>query len=197
MMMRILIGTALTTGMLAVAAAAPLPAATLEHFTATAVEITNFTRIDLRPMEIVITRWSSPVEHHRLVAALIENGPAAFLDRLCTFAPAGAIVVVGGREFTVRYAWQAWGRDGTRRIYLGFDEPVSLMAVVHRPTGEPLTFLELRIDRNGLGKAKFSDARQLAVDETTNLIGLRDYDGRPLDLIEVRSLGPADDQPNE
>jgi hypothetical protein len=179
--------------MLGVAAAAAPPAAAVEHFTATAVEMTSFMRVHLRPMEIVVTRWSSEVEHQMLVTALLENGPVAFLDRLCTFAPAGAIIVTGGREFTVRYAWQVWGRDGTRRIYLGFDEPMSLVAVRYRPTGEPLTFLELRIGRNGLGKAKFSDAMQLSVDETRNLIGLRDYDNRPLDLIEVRSLMPIEE----
>jgi len=185
---RSLIGTALTTGMLAVAAAAAPPTAAVEHFTARAVEMTSFMRVNLRPIEIVVTRWSSEVEHQMLVTALLNKGPAAFLDRLCSFAPAGAIIVVGGREFTVRYAWQIWGRDGTRRIYLGFDEPMSLRAVRYQPTGEPLTFLELRIGRNGVGRAKFSDASRLTVDQTRNLIGLSDYDNRPLDLIEVRSL---------
>jgi len=190
---RILICTALITGMLGVEAAAAPPAAAVEHFTATAVEMTSFMRVRLRPMEIVITRWSSQVEHQMLVTALLENGPVAFLDRLCTFAPAGAIIVVGGREFTVRYAWQAWGADGTRRIYVGFDEPVSLTTVRYRPTAEPLTFLELRIGRNGIGKAKFSDALRLSVDQTRNLIGLRDYENRPLDLIDVRSQMPFDE----
>jgi hypothetical protein len=193
MIKQILIVTALTTGMLGVAAAAAPPTAAVEHFTATAVEMTSFMRVNLRPMEIVVTRWSSEIEHQILVNTLLEKGPIAFLDRLCTFAPAGAIIVVGGREFTVRYAWQAWGYDGTRRIYLGFDEPMSLNAVRYRPRGEPLTFLELRIGRNGLGKAKFSDALRLSVDQTRNLIGLRDYDLRPLDLIEVRSQMPFDE----
>lgn len=185
---RILIGTAATTAMLGVATAAAPPPDAVEHFTATAVEMTSVMRVKLRPVEIVVTRWSSKVEHQTLVTALLEKGPVAFLDRLCTFAPAGAIAVVGGREFTLRYAWQAWGYDGTRRIYLGLDEPMSLTPVRYRPAREPLRFLELRIDRNGFGKAKFSDALRLSVDETRNLIGLRDYDNRPLDLMDVRSL---------
>ncbi len=190
---RTLIGTALTTGMLGVAAAAAPPSAAVEHFTATAVEMTSGMRVNLRPMEIVVTRWSSEVEHQMLVKAWLENGPAAFLDRLGTFAPAGAIIVIGGREFPVRYAWQAWGHGGTRRIYLGLYEPISLAAVRYHPTREPLTFLELRIGRNGLGTAKFSDAMGLSVDQTRNLIGLRDYDSRPLHLIDVRSLQPIEE----
>jgi hypothetical protein len=192
---RTLIGAALTVGVLALAAEAASRSAPVEHFTARAVEATSLTRISLRPVEIAVTRWSTDVEHRMLEAALLEKGLVAFLDRLCNFAPAGAINTIAGREFTVRYAWQAFDRDGGRRIFLAADEPIVLAGSLFRrpPTDEPLTFLELRMDRNGDGEGKLSEATRLSVDESRNLIEMRDYANRPLHLIEVRSLRPVED----
>ena len=194
MTLRTLIGTALTVCLLGVAAEAAPRSAPVERFTAKAVEASSLARINLRPAEIVVTRWSTEVEHRLLETALLERGPAAYLDRLCDFAPAGTIDTIDGREFTVRYAWQAFNRDGGRRIFLAADEPISLAgSLFRRPIGEPLTFLELRLDRNGNGEGKLSEATRLSVDESRNLIEMRDYANRPLHLIEVRSLQLVED----
>jgi hypothetical protein len=145
-------------------------------------------------VEIVVTRWSSDIEHRMLETALREQGPVAFLDRLANFAPVGSIDVIDGRVITVRYAWEAFDRDGGRRIFLATDEPISLSSLRWRlAEGEPRTFLELRVDRFGDGEGKLSEARRLSVDESRNLIELRDYASRPLYLLAVRSLLPIDE----
>jgi hypothetical protein len=61
------------------------------------------------------------------------------------------------------------------------------LAATTSPTAEALTFLELRLDRNGNGEGKLSDAHRLTVDQARSQIVLRDYDNRPVQLIEVRS----------
>ena len=192
---RTVIGAALTAGVLTFAAEAAEHSAPVEHFTAKAIEATSLARISLRPVEIVVTRWSTDAEHRLLVAALLENGPAAFFDRLCNFAPAGTLGTADGREVAVRYAWQAFDPDGVRRIFLATDEPVFLDGPWFRrpPTGELLTFLELRVNRHGDGKGKLSEAARLSVDQSRNLIEMRDYADRPLHLLDVRSLRPAEE----
>jgi hypothetical protein len=95
--------------------------------------------------------------------------------------------VVGGGTFILRYAWQALDPDGARHILLAADQPISVTAT-GRPASEALTFLELRLDRSGNGEGKFSEARRLTVDQARNLIVLREYDNRPVHLIEVRPL---------
>jgi hypothetical protein len=192
-MKRILIGSALGSaligGMLTIAAHAAPPIAPMEHFTARAVEATAPARITFRPVDIMITRWSTFMDHLQLSRTLAEHGHVAFLSTLCGFSPVGTLSVLGGVDMPIRYAWSFEGRDGSRRIYLATDQPISLTNELARRNAdaEPLTFLELRINKNGEGEGKLSEAARLLVDESRNVIELRDYPNRPLHLLMVRS----------
>jgi hypothetical protein len=184
-MMRLLI--VLTIGVLGVEAARLPQPAPIERFTAKAVETTSLMRVRIRLTEIIVARWSGEREHQALVTALLDGDSTSFLDRLCNFAPAGTLSVVGGRTFTLRYAWQAPDRDGAHQIFLTADQPISLTAATS-PAAEALTFLELRLDRSGNGEGKLSEALRLTVDLARNLIVLREYENRSVHLIEVRVL---------
>jgi hypothetical protein len=98
-------------------------------------------------------------------------------------------------QVAIRYAWFTEERSGSRRIYLGTDQPVPLAGAFFRrlPEAESLTFIELRINPNGVGDGKLSDAASLSVDESRNVIELRDYDRRPLHLLMVRSDRPFEE----
>jgi hypothetical protein len=180
----------LTLGLVAWTASAAPRTAPLEHFTAKAAQMVSLARITLRPVDIVITRWSTFPEQATLETALAEQGPGAFLDRLCDQAPAGTISTFDGHDITIRYAWQTFDRDGGRRIYLASDEPIALMGPMFRPSPrvEPFSFVELRLGPYDQGEGKLSEATRLSLDESRNVIEIRDYANRPLHLIEVRSL---------
>jgi len=191
---RILMASTLIAGLLTLTVHAFPRVAPVEHLTARAVESTSPARFVFRPVDIVISRWSTFDEHHALMTALLERGPMPFLDVLCGFAPVGSISM-GGRDFPVRYAWSIEDTGGGRRIYLATDEPVSLA----RPTFGPrigddrLTFLEVRVNRKGEGDGKFSEAMRLSVDESRSVIELRDYENRPFHLVMVRSESLLDE----
>ena len=165
------------------------------RFTAKVGVMSSAARFELRTVDIVITRWSTQVEHRLLETALLESGWVELLDRLCTFAPAGSIVTIDGREIAIRYAWQTIDRDGRRRVFAATDEPITLAnPPVHRPAlADSFTFLELRIGANGEGEGKFSEAARLSVDESQDVIELRDYANRPLHMVMVRSVLPVDE----
>jgi hypothetical protein len=135
----------------------------------------------------VITQWSTDQDHRLLARTILEKGPVAFLDVLCGYPSMGTISVDGNREVTIRYAWQAADRDGGQRIYLATDTPISLTAGDFRkfPEAEPLTFVELRVNASGDGLGKLSDAVRLSVDESRNVIEMRDFDRRQLHLVMV------------
>ena len=143
-----------------------------------------------RPMfprvDIDIAQWSTDQDHRLLARTVIEQGPMAFSHVLAGY-PALGWIGVGDREFTIRYAWQAFDRDGGRRIYFASDEPLLLMSREFRKFAEPepLLFLELRLNARGDGTGKLSDALRLSVDESRNVIELRDFDRRPLHLLMV------------
>ncbi len=190
---RILIGSALIAALTLTAHAFPR-VAPVEHLTARAVESTGPARFVFRPVDIVITRWSTFDDHHALTTALLERGPIPFLNVLCGLGSVGTISM-SGRDFPIRYAWAIEDTGGGRRIYLATDEPVSLAHPTFGPLvgNERLTFLEVRVNRNGEGEGKFSEAVRLSVDESRSVIELRDYERRPFHLVMVRSERPLDD----
>jgi hypothetical protein len=187
--------TLVAIGALSIGAPAAPRDVPIEHFTAKSAALSSPARLTLRPVDIVISRWSTYTDHRALATALLEKGHVAFLNLLCGFGAVGSINVFGGPDIPIRYAWSIDDRDGGRRIYLATDEPVSLTGALLRrfPDEEPLTFIELRINRNGDGEGKLSEAARLSVDESRNVIELRDYTTRPLHLLMVRSERPFDE----
>jgi hypothetical protein len=157
------------------------------RFSARSVEMTSGARLTFRHVDIAISQWSTDQDHRLLARTLLEMGPRAFFDVLCGYPSIGTIAVAGGREFTIRYAWQAAERDGGQRIYLATDQPIVLAGSEFRPRSstDPLSFVELRLDRHGDGAGKLSDHVRLSVDDSRNVIELREYDRRPLQLVMV------------
>ena len=181
---------ALAVAALVVAASASPRHEPVEHFTAKIVIASSSARFAFRTVDMVIARWSTDEEHRMLATALLEKGWVEFLDQLCTFAPVGSIVTIDGRDIAVRYAWQIVDRGGYRRVFVATDEPITL---ANPPAGRSslagsFVFLELHVSANSEGEGKLSEAAQLSVDESQNVIELRDYANRPLHLVMVRSL---------
>jgi hypothetical protein len=162
----------------------------IERFVAQSALMTSPSRITFRPVEIEVFEWSTALNHHELATALLQKGHVAFFNLLCGFGQVGRIGVIGAPDIAIRYAWSTGERRASRRIYLATEEPVSLSGSFARrfPDAEPLTFIELRLNGDGAGEGKLSEAARLSVDESRNVIELRDYDPRPLHLIGVRSV---------
>jgi hypothetical protein len=161
----------------------------IEHFVAQSALMTSPSRITFRPVEIEVFEWSTALSHHELATALLQKGHVAFFNLLCGFGTVGRIGVIGAPDIPIRYAWLDGERRGNRRIYLATEEPVLLGGLLGSrfPDTEALTFVELRINGDGTGEGKLSEIARLSVDESRNVIELRDYDRRPLHLIGVRS----------
>ena len=158
----------------------------IARFSARSVEMTSPARLSFRHVDFAISQWSTDQDHRLLARTLLQKGPAGFVDLLCGYPALGTIAVAGGKEFTIRYAWQAPDTDGGQRIYLASDEPISLTgSEFRRFDSERFYFVELRIDRRGDGIGKLSDNIRLSVDESRNVIELREYDRRPLQLVMV------------
>jgi hypothetical protein len=167
----------------------------MAHFTAKVGVTAGPGRFALRTVDIVIGRWSTHAEHRLLETTLLEQGWVEFLDRLCTFGPVGSIVTIDGRNIPIRYAWQVVEWDGRRRVFAATDEPITLANPLTRrwALADSFTFLELRVAANGEGEGKLSEAARLSVDETQDVIELRDYATRPLHLVMVRDLLAPDE----
>jgi hypothetical protein len=164
------------------------------HLAAKVLEQTGSARPAYRPVEILVSDWSTGDTHRMLARTLLERGPLAFLDALCNLWPRGSVRVSGNRDVPIRYAWQVVERDGTERIYIASDSAIGLTNPwFRRPSeAEPPVFLELRLDRNGAGVGKLSDARRLTVDQSRDVIELRNYAERPVQLVMVERIAPVE-----
>ena len=160
---------------------------TVARFSARSVEATSPARLSFRHVDIAISQWSTDQDHRLLARTLLEKGPVSFVDVLCGYPSLGTVAVAGGRTFTIRYAWQTADRDGGQRIYVATDEPMSLTSSEFSRFGdvEPFYFMELRVDRHGNGIGRLSDAVRLSIDQSRNVIELREFDRRPLHLVMV------------
>ena len=157
------------------------------RFSARSVQMTGAGRPQFAFVGINIAQWSTDLDHRQLGRTIQERGPVAVSHLLAGYPSLGSISVFD-REFTIRYAWQATDRDGGQRIYVASDEPIELASPEFAKFANPeaLTFLELRVDRRGDGIGKLSDAVGLSVDESRNVIELRDFDRRAAHLLMVR-----------
>ncbi len=164
------------------------------HLAAKIAESPGSGRFAFRPVEIVVSDWSTGETHRLLARTLLERGPIAFVDALCNLWPRGSLRVLGDRDVPIRYAWQVTERGGAERIFIASDSPIPLTAAWFRMSldAEPLVFLELRLDRDGSGVGKLSEARRLTVDQSRDVIELRDYANRPTQLVMVRQLAPIE-----
>ncbi len=158
------------------------------RFSARIADITDPSRMTFRRVDIIVKEWSTDLDHRQLARAVQERGPVAVIDLLCGYPSLGSIVIAGDREVTIRYAWQAADREGGERVYLATDEPITLASREFRKTLdlEPFNFVELRLNARGEGTGKLSDVVQLSVDQSRNVIELRDFERRPLHLAMVR-----------
>ncbi len=172
------------------AAALSVPASARQdavaRFSARSVQMASAGRPLFARVDINITQWSSDLDHRHLARTILEQGPVAFSHTLAGYPSLGTIVV-GQREFVIRYAWQAPDQAGAQRVYVASSEPIVLTTSEFQKSvdPEPLVFLELRLNARGDGMGKLSDAVRLSVDESRNVIELRDWDHRPLQLVMV------------
>jgi hypothetical protein len=190
---RLLIGS-LVIGAVALAAAA-MPRSEPElHLAAKIFESSASGRAAFRPVEIVVSDWSTGETHRMLARTLLERGPLAFLDALCNLWPRGSVRVLGNTDVQIRYAWRVVGRNGAQRIYIASDSSIPLTASWFRlpSDAEPLVFLELHLDQDGTGVGKLSEARRLTVDQSRDIIELRDYVERPAQLVMVERIAAVE-----
>ena len=156
-------------------------------FSARTVQMTSPMRITFPRVDIMIYQWSTDLDHRTLARTILERGPMAFSHTLAGYGWVGSIAMAD-QEYALRYAWQTEDRDGGRRIYLASDEPIVLVHPEFRKFAdvEPLLFVELRVDARGDGTGKLSEPARLSVDESRNVIELREWDRRPLHLVMLR-----------
>lgn len=133
------------------------------------------------PIELTITRWSTPAERERINVTLLELGPEKLLDLLRDMPSVGRLSTPGAVGHALRYAVQSKS-GGMEHILLLTDRPVGVWeaSASGRTLEYPFTVIELRVRPSGDGDGKVAVAAKISVDRLTKNISFEDYSLAPV-----------------
>ena len=157
-----------------------------EKFTASYVDI-NTGRTG--PLEISITRWSTPGERTKLQQTLFKKGQDALLDALRDMRSVGRIYTPGSIGYDLRFAEQRSLPDGGREFIFATDRPMSFWELTNQPRSAqyPFTWVQFRVGRDGTGEGKIAVAARIIGEEADDLIEVEDFAIQPVRLQNIKS----------
>lgn len=141
------------------------------------------------PVQISVTRWSTPAERTALTQTLFKKGQDALLDTLRDMRPVGRISTPGSIGYDLRYAEERKLPDGGREIILATDRPMSFWEVVNRPRSAeyPFTWVQFTVRPDGTGEGKLAVAARIIGEEADDLIEVEDFAIHPVRLQNIRA----------
>lgn len=157
-----------------------------EHFSASYVDL-NSGRTG--PVQISVTRWSTPAERTALTQTLFKKGQDALLNTLRDMRSVGRISSPGSIGYDLRYAEERKLPDGGREIILATDRPMSFWEIVNRPVSAqyPFTWVQFKMRPDGTGDGKIAVAARIIGEEADDLIEVEDFAISPVRLQNIRS----------
>ena len=141
------------------------------------------------PVQISVTRWSTPAERATLQQTLFKKGQDALLEALRDMRSVGRISTPGNIGYDLRFAEQRALPDGGREIILATDRPMSFWEIVNKPRSSqyPFTWLQFRMRPDGTGQGKVAVAARITGEEADDLIEVEDFAIQPVRLENIRS----------
>jgi hypothetical protein len=157
-----------------------------EHFSASYIDL-NTGRTG--PVQISVTRWSTPAERTTLTQTLFKKGQDGLLDWLRDMRSVGRIYTPGSIGYDLRYAEERKLPDGGREIILATDRPMSFWEVVNRPRSSeyPFTWVQFKMRPDDTGEGKLAVAARIIGEEADDLIEVEDFAIQPVRLQNIRS----------
>jgi len=161
-----------------------------QEFSGVAVSIgTPGNPTGVAPVDIVVTRWSTPEERQRLISAFTGEGQSAAVDKLQDMKPVGTVRVNHqGLAYDLRYSREFKNEDGGRRIFLLTDRPISAWEAFVQPrySEYPFTLIEMRLDRDGRGSGTITLAAKITASEDGRFVQIENYATSPIQFNQIK-----------
>ncbi|PYQ45689.1 MAG: hypothetical protein DMF77_03480 [Acidobacteria bacterium] len=138
-------------------------------------------------LDVTIERWSTPAEAARLRDVLAEKGADALLETLQKMPRAGSIQRTGQLGWDIHFAQQVVASNGSRRIVLATDRPMSFWEAANQPRSADYAFTlaEIRLGPDGKGEGKLVPAAKIDYDKESNTLEIENYNTEPTRLTQV------------
>ena len=153
-----------------------------------AVNLNSQARARTGTLDIAIERWSTPEEAARLRDILAEKGADDLLEALQKIKPrAGYIQRTGQLGWDIHFAQQVVASNGSRRIILATDRPMSFFEAANqtRSADYAFTLAEIRLGPDGKGEGKLVPAAKIDYDKEGNTLEIENYETEPTRLTQV------------
>jgi len=154
-----------------------------------AVNMSGPERTRTGTLDITIDRWSTPEEAARLRDILAEKGADDLLEALQKIKPrAGSIQRTGQLGWDIHFAQQVVASNGSRRIILATDRPMSFFEAANqtRSSDYAFTLAEIRLGPDGKGEGKLVPAAKIEYDKEANTLEIENYNTEPTRLTQVQ-----------
>jgi hypothetical protein len=140
-------------------------------------------------VDIVLERLSTDEEREGLIAAFVEGGQDKLLPALQKIRPrVGFIRTPNSLGYDLQYAWRIVNSDGTSRIIIGTDRPVSFFEASRntRTMDYPFTIIEMRLDAKGEGEGRMASGTKISKSKDGKTIELENYGISPVALNQIK-----------
>ena len=156
-----------------------------ERFSATAMNINNGSAGNI---DITVNRWSTDKERDTLMAVAAEKGPDKLLDALQDLPPVGHFGAPGNLSWDIHFARRMPLPAGGERGVLVTDRRIGFWEAANQPRSinYPFTFIEVRLNRDGVGEGKMSIATKVIYDKAENMLTLENFQTSPVQLTNVK-----------
>jgi hypothetical protein len=176
----------ISLGLVSSSTASTDPPAAL-RLNALTVNLTGFGWVGLQRVRIVVDRWSTDEEQTRLIDTLIKK-PESLLSQMQDITPRAGFVQTGeSLGWDVQYAHEETLPDGSRRILLATDRPMSFREAARQPISASYEFtvFQIRIGADGRGEGELLPAAKIAYNNATKKVEIENYAFAPLRLTAV------------
>ena len=159
----------------------------LLHLQAFAINLNNAARTNT--VDIVIERWSTPAEIEKLRGILIEKGGGdSLLSAIQKVKPrCGYARTSNSLGWDIQFARETQLEDGTRKIVVATDRPMSFWEASNNPRSADyeFTLAEIRLPKEGKGQGKAIPAAKLGYNKEKNTLEIENYQREPVRLNEI------------
>jgi len=157
------------------------------RFTAFAVNMGSGPKAGV--IDITLERLTTAEERDNLIAAFVEGGQDKLLSALQKVKPrVGFIRSPSSLGYDLQYAWRIVNSDGTSRIIIGTDRPVSFFEASRntRTMDYPFTIIEMRLDAKGEGEGRMASGTKISKSKDGKTIELENYGISPVALNQIK-----------
>ena len=157
------------------------------RFTAFAVNMNSGPKAGV--IDITLERLTTAEERDNLIAAFVEGGQDKLLSALQKVKPrVGFIRSPNSLGYDLQYAWRIVNSDGTSRIIIGTDRPVSFFEASRntRTMDYPFTIIEMRLDAKGEGEGRMASGTKISKSKDGKTIELENYGISPVALNQIK-----------